>query len=160
MIVSDPTTEPTRERAFADFMVEAEPRLRRALVARYGGEAGREATAEALAYGWQHWDRLAAMTNPVGYLYRVGQSHGRRMHRPRHAFPAPDARTMPWVEPALPSALAKLSPKQRQVVVLVHGFQYTHAEVANLLGISKSTVQNHVERGVASLRKRLAVRGA
>ncbi|MEM8708987.1 MAG: hypothetical protein AAGE98_21175 [Actinomycetota bacterium] len=62
---------------FATFFAEAEPKLRPALIARYGGELGRDATAEALAYGWQHWDRVAAMDNPVGYLYRVGERWGR-----------------------------------------------------------------------------------
>jgi len=35
-------------------------------------------TAEALAYAWENWDRLSSMKNPVGYLYRVGQSRARR----------------------------------------------------------------------------------
>jgi DNA-directed RNA polymerase specialized sigma24 family protein len=40
---------------------------------------------------------------------------------------------------------------------LVHGFEYTHQEVADLLGISRSSVQNHVERGLARLRTELEV---
>ena len=51
-------------------MARLEPRLRRALVALCGVEAARDATAEALAYAWQHWDRIAAMRNPAGYVYR------------------------------------------------------------------------------------------
>jgi hypothetical protein len=49
-----------------------------ALAAAAGIEAGREATAEALAYGWEHWDRVGSMENPVGYLYRVGRSKARK----------------------------------------------------------------------------------
>ena len=59
---------------FAAFFAVAEPRLRRALVAAYGADRGGDATSEALVYGWQHWDRVREMANPVGYLYRVGQS--------------------------------------------------------------------------------------
>jgi len=33
-----------------------------------------DAVAEALAYGWEHWSVVAGMHNPVGYLFRVGQS--------------------------------------------------------------------------------------
>jgi hypothetical protein len=62
---------------FEDFFAVAEPRLRRALVAAYGIERGREAAAEALAYGWEHWSKVRAMKNPTGYLYRVGQSRSR-----------------------------------------------------------------------------------
>jgi DNA-directed RNA polymerase specialized sigma24 family protein len=36
--------------------------------------------------------------------------------------------------------------------VLCHGFAWTHREVAELLGVSPSTVQNHVERGLDKLR--------
>ena len=40
--------------AFETFFAETEPRLRRALVAAYGPERGRDAAAEALAYAWEH----------------------------------------------------------------------------------------------------------
>jgi hypothetical protein len=63
-----------RNEEFTAFVAEHEPRLRRAFVAVYGGYRGREATAEALAYAWEHWNRLSGMENVPGYLYRVGQS--------------------------------------------------------------------------------------
>jgi DNA-directed RNA polymerase specialized sigma24 family protein len=151
------TKSQTSGQTFADFHGQAEPRLRRALIARYGGEVGREATAEALAYGWEHWDRVRSMTNPVGYLYRVGQSRSRRLWPRRSVFETLPQPELPWVEPGLPSALNKLSARQRQVVVLVHGFEYTHREVAEVLGISRSSIQNHVERGLARLRAELEV---
>lgn len=151
-------TEPAIEGlTFAEFHGRAEPKLRRALIARYGGEIGREATAEALSYGWENWDRIRSMGNPVGYLYRVGQSRSRRLWPRRTVFETRTEASLPWVEPGLPAALNQLSARQRQVVVLVHGFEYTHQEVAELLGISRSSVQNHVERGLAKLRSELEV---
>ena len=36
--------------------------------------------------------------------------------------------------------------------MLVEGHGYTHAETAAFLGIKRSSVQNHLERGMASLR--------
>src|SRR5262249_19579169 len=57
-------------------------RLRRALVAAYGVDVGSDASADALAWAWEHRDELATMANPAGYLYRVGQSAARR-YRPR-----------------------------------------------------------------------------
>ncbi len=62
----------SKKAAFSEFMIQAEPQLRRALVASFGADAGRDATADALAWGWEHWDRLREMTNPTGYLFRVG----------------------------------------------------------------------------------------
>lgn len=151
------TKPQTSGQTFAQFHLGAEPQLRRALIARYGGEIGREAAAEALAYGWEHWDRLREMKNPLGYLYRVGQSKSRRLWPRRAVFDSKPTSELPWVEPGLPPALNKLSARQRQVVVLVYGFEYTHQEVADLLGISRSSVQNHVERGLARLRTELEV---
>ncbi len=145
----------TEEATFERFVADHEPKLRRALVSRYGSDVGREATAEALAYAWEHWDRIAAMENPAGYLYRVGQSSTRRLFTRRPHFPPAADAGMPWVEPGLPGALTSLSSRQRQAVVLVHGFDYTLAEVADLIGISRTSVQNHLERGLSKLRASL-----
>lgn len=144
------------ESTFTSFVREHEPRLRWALVARFGPDRGREAAAEALAYGWVHWDRVAVMENPAGYLYRVGYRRGIRRRR-RPVFPTPPERSEPWVEPGLPDALARLSGRQRTAVVLVHSFGWTYVEVAGVMGVSVSTVRNHVARGMAKLRAALEV---
>jgi RNA polymerase sigma factor (sigma-70 family) len=60
-------------------------------------------------------------------------------------------------EPGLEPALASLSRRQRQAVVLIHGYGYTQRETAALLGVSASSVQNHMERGLAKLRFALGV---
>jgi RNA polymerase sigma factor (sigma-70 family) len=59
------------------------------------------------------------------------------------------------VEPALVPALKSLSARQRTAVVLVHGFGWTIREVAELTGTKVTTVQNHLERGLAKLRRAL-----
>ena len=141
---------------FDEFYADAEPKLRRALVAALGASRGREGTAEALAYAWEHWDRVREMEYPLAYLYRVGQSRTRNRSQ-RVMFPSPSDAGLPWVEPALPVALAALSEQQRVSVVLAHGYGWTHREVAELLSISPSTVQNHVERAMSKLRAALEV---
>ena len=142
---------------FESFVCATEPRLREALSAALGSDAGREATAEALAYAWEHWDRVGAMENPAGYLYLTGRRRGRRMLQRRVALMPVDTDHTPWIEPGLPAALATLSEQQRVVVMLVHCFEWTLGEVAELLDLSKSTVQNHAERGLDRLRSRLGV---
>lgn len=67
---------------FRRFVLRIEPRLHAAFVAVYGHGLGRDATAEALAYAWEHWKRVEQMTNPVGYLYRVRQSRIRSRKGP------------------------------------------------------------------------------
>lgn len=134
---------------------QVEPRVRLALIAAYGSDRGREAAAEALAWAWEHQDRVAGMVNPVAYLYRVGQSRT-RLRRVRVAHGRPEWRE-PWVEPALGRALAGLSERQRVVVVLVHGYGWTFQEVADLVGVKATTVQTHLERGLARVRSALEV---
>lgn len=145
------------EASFVEFARAVEPRLRYALVARSGADRGCEAANDALVYGWRHWERVQAMANPVGYLYRVGQRAARR----RRVVPRSDPFILedrpPWVEPKLSAALARLSPRQREVVVLVDAFEWTHREVADLLGIRLSSVQTHLERGLSRLRAALGV---
>jgi DNA-directed RNA polymerase specialized sigma24 family protein len=143
------------EAAFATFVAEAEPRLRRALVALRGPDDGRDATAEALAYAWTNWSRVETMANPIGYLYRVGQSRSRqRLHG---HLPAGDTNRVPEVEPGLGPALADLSDTQRTAVVLVHGCQWTYQEVADALDITKSSVGTHIARAMTRLRTALEV---
>ncbi|HEU5152224.1 MAG TPA: sigma-70 family RNA polymerase sigma factor [Iamia sp.] len=139
--------------AFTSFVAEVEPRLRRALTSLRGSDLGRDATAEALAYAWANWSTVREMANPVGYLYRVGSSRT----RPRRRRPWPPAVPVEphGFEPGLGPALARLSERQRTAVVLVHGCGWTHQEVADALGLSRSSVGTHVERAMALLRREL-----
>lgn len=141
--------------SFTRFATANEAKLRQALTATCGSQMGREAAVEALAYGWEHWERLRKMDNPVGYLYVVGRNLSRRRGRSSPRFIEVPWDTTPEIEPGLSSALAALSTRQRNAVILVHCFQWTLSEVAELMGISKTTVQNHLERGMASLRKQI-----
>lgn len=144
--------------AFGEFARKVEPRLRQALVARFGPVTGRDAAVDALSYGWEHWERLRTMNNPAGYLYKVGLTKGgRTLRRPPRVVPAPPPNHEHWVEPGLTRALAGLSKRQRTVVLLVHSFEWTHKEVAEMLGLSPSSVQKHVERAMAKLRAALEV---
>lgn len=160
--MTGPATDSATD-SFTSFVEDAGQRLRVGLIARYGPDIGAEVTAEALAYGWEHWDRLASMPNPVGYLYRVGQSRSRALFRARvwrtrrPSFPVPSDNAEPSVEPALPSALRSLSENQRVAVVLVHGLGYSLRDVADLLGVTPSTVHRNADRALAALRDSLGV---
>lgn len=143
---------------FEAFVHQHEPRLRAALVLTYGPDLGRDATAEALAYAWEEWERVKGFESPVPYLYRVGQSRTRRLRRSAAAgFAASPAASEPWCEPGLPTALDGLSEQQRVCTVLICSFEWTYAEVAELLDVTRSTVQRHVDRGLEKLRAELEV---
>ncbi len=142
---------------FEEFFERAEPLLRDALSATVGTSTGLDAAADALSYGWEHWERVRDMENPIGYLYVVGRDRARRRQPKRAAMQPVDREQLPWVEPDLPDALARLPEQQRTVVMLVHCYQWTMSEVAQLLDVSKSTVQTHAERGIGRLRDDLKV---
>lgn len=144
------------EQEFTRFVKHCEPKLRVALLAAYGPERGREATAEALAFAWEHWDRVRVMSRPVGYLFRVGQSKSRNRLRPRPDWVSP-TNPEPLVEPELPAALHNLSRKQRMAVVLVHAYGWTQHEAAEVMAVSESTVRTHLNRGLGKLRTALGV---
>lgn len=151
------TAAQTDRDTFTGFVERVGPRLTQALVASLGGEVGREMSAEAFAYGWEHWDRVSRMENPAGYLYRVGRNRGRRLRRPVLLPDPPPVVDEPRVEPGLPAALATLSDRQRTSVLLVHGAGWTLTETARLFGISAGAVSRHVDRALSHLRESLEV---
>ena len=146
--------------AFTAFATEVGGRLRIALSARYGAELGPEVTGDALLFAWQHWDRVRSMRNPAGYLYRVGARRATRILRRERRFSVGATETpvhATWVEPELHAVLQSLSDRQRAAVLLVHAFEWTLAEVAELWGVRRSTVQRHVARAMVHLRSALGV---
>lgn len=149
--------EPWTPDGFEAFAIAVEPRLRYALVAHLGYDAGREATQDALVYAWEHWDKVASTANPPGYLFRIAK---RRALRGRRALPMllePPITDPPPPEPKLEQALSTLSTKQRAVVYLVEALGLTYQEAADMLQVSRSSVQTHLERGLARLRSALGV---
>lgn len=139
------------------FVAEHRPRLLQVLVARFGIEVGVDATSDAMAYSFEHWNRIQSMTNPLGYLFRVGQSSARKQFRWTRSFalPEPEPNRLPDVEPGLARALMKLDSQQRVMVMLVHGHDWSYAEVAAVFGVSVTKVRNELSSAMQKLRKQL-----
>lgn len=129
----------------------------RGLVAAYGPDNGLDATSEAMAYAWEHWDEVATMKNPAGYLYRVGQTAARNLRRSSPMFPAPPAMRVDGFVPELLPALDELSEMQRVCVVMVHGHGWRATEVAEVLEVNVSSVRTHVKRALSALKSSLEI---
>lgn len=161
MPLNRPGNPPVLKMTHANDLAVIEQALRVAFLARYGTELGHEVTAETMAWAWEHRQELETMDNPTGYLFRVGQSKSRRFFRWKREhlkFPAERATSQgAWTEPQLPDALAKLDDEERTAVVLVHCFQWTYAEVGELLELPLHTVRNRIHRGLSQLRTSLGV---
>jgi RNA polymerase sigma factor (sigma-70 family) len=145
---------------FESFVGVEGERLRRALIAAYGVDTGTEACAEALAWAWEHWDRVVAMANPVGYLFRVGQSSTRRLRRWRRPVHLPTERAHGGdgeMSLRVDEVLLTLPRRQRLAALLIHGYGYSYAEVADITGSSVASVRNDLHRAMKTLRKRLEV---
>ena len=148
----------TASDSFTLFVRDCEADLRRALTAGFGYEVGREAVAEALVYGWEHWDRIQGLENPPGYLFRVGQRKaGRMATRSFDLGPEVAVSGESWFEPGFATVWGSLSARQRVVVGLLHAFDWSLGEVAELLGVSRSSVRSYEQRGLKKLRRELGV---
>lgn len=148
---------------FAAFFDTAERRLRLALAGAFGMDAGHDAAAESLAWAWQNWHSVREMTNPMGYLYRVGRTAAiRALGQPAGSGSTciaahPAQWELPNFEPNLAKFLAGLPERQRVAVWMVHGLGFSNREVADLLECSRPTVATHVRRALAKLRRDLGV---
>jgi DNA-directed RNA polymerase specialized sigma24 family protein len=151
------TTYPPQPDLYIAFVEGNRDRLRQAFIARFGVEVGCEATSDALAYAFEHWPRVSLMENPVGYLFRVGQSSARRQFRWSRpiSLPPPTSGRVPEIEPGLAKALVKLSHERRVIVLLVHAHDWTYHAVAGFLDISVVKVRNELHRGLQQLRNEL-----
>ena len=153
------SNEIQRAEAFAAALRE-QPKLRQALVARYGTDIGEQAVAAAMAWAWEYQDRLVGVTALRAYLFRVGQSSTRRSwvwaSRNSASFPPEVADNEATnVDDALDLAdlLRKLPHKQRSCVLLIYAHGWPYRDVAELLEISVDAVNNHTHRGMTTLRK-------
>ncbi len=140
---------------FEEFAIRYQTRVRQALVASYGVDSGNDAAAAAMAWAWEHQGQLNELSNPVAYLFRVGQSSLRKswlyFQRTTTSFPAEAVAPDAYLRIDLADVLVKLPRKQRVSVLLVHAHQWTYLEVAQLLDVSVDAVTNYVHRGTKRL---------
>jgi RNA polymerase sigma factor (sigma-70 family) len=163
----DPTATAVTVRAEAPFeeFFEAERlRLLRALYLLCGNaEEAEEILQDAFLALWERWDRVASMDDPTGYLYRTAlnryRSRARRAMRAArravgHAhgadlFAAADERD------ALARALAELTPRRREALILTELHGYGSAEAGRAMGVSDVTVRRLAQEARADLRRTL-----
>ena len=123
------------------------------------GSSAEDAALEALAKAHLRWSYLASEEWRDLWVLRVSVNEAIR-HLPRAARPvAPsegvDLAELVAMRETLGSALAALSRRQQEVVVLRHLVGLSEVEVARALEISHGTVKTHLRRGLAVLRLRL-----
>jgi DNA-directed RNA polymerase specialized sigma24 family protein len=148
---------------FEDFYREQRDPIGRALALTLrDSQLASEAVDEAMARAYQRWNRVQALENPGGWVYRVGLNWSRSILR-RTLRPAPV-----WItntgattdgtglDPAIDRALAELSIEQRAVVVCRLLIGLSEAQTAAALGIRLGTVKSRLARASARLQSLLS----
>ena len=135
-----------------ELFFEAERRrLFRALYVMTGsGHEAEELLQDAFLRIWERWDRVSVMDDPVGYLYRaamnLARSRFRRIVRAARLPVSPERSLEPYeaadTRDVIVRAVARLSPRQRQAVVLVELLDRSTEEAADLMHVSMSTVRS------------------
>lgn len=126
-----------------------------------------ELAHDALMQTGQHWDRVRAMRSPAGWLHRVAinlaHSWFRRRAAERRALHRRAARELSGAsaggDPAeavvVRQALAGLSRRQREALVLRYFLDWSVADTAEAMGVSQGAVKSYCHRGLAALGERL-----
>ena len=155
---------PAPPASFEGFFEAEHARLLRALYLVTGNvQEAEELMQDAFLAVWERWDRVAAMDEPVGYLYRTAmnrfRSRLRRVNRAARkvvgsaaggdAFAAADERD------ALARALATLPERQRAALVLTELLGYGSEEAGRILGVRDVTVRSLASQARAALRENL-----
>jgi RNA polymerase sigma factor (sigma-70 family) len=156
-----PVTTPA---SFEEFFQAERRRLVRALFLLTGNaEEAEEIQQDAFLALWERWERVAAMDDPTGYLYRTALNRQRSLMRRAaraarratglahggDAFADADERD------AVAHALATLTPRRRQAIVLTELLSYGSREAGAAMGISDVTVRRLVQEARDGIRHAL-----
>jgi RNA polymerase sigma factor (sigma-70 family) len=125
-------------------------------------DVAREATDEAFARAASRWSRVREMESPIGWTYKVALNRLRRETKRLRRESAlwqkrsSSDRPVPRLEhPEVWDAIRALPPKQRTAIVLRYVADRPEAEIADILGVSRSTVASNLSRARAALAEML-----
>jgi RNA polymerase sigma factor (sigma-70 family) len=148
--------------AFALFYKHHSGPVFRALLAGTLNRASAEdATAEAFARAFAHWDTVAVHPNPRAWVLRVAWNCYRsswRKWESRWSTDPPEVPRVPeaWRDPDLVAAIRGLPQGQREVIVFVALGELTPTQVARVLGKPAPTVRSLLFHARVALHQALA----
>jgi RNA polymerase sigma factor (sigma-70 family) len=142
---------------FESWYRDAHPRLVATLLL-VTGDLGLAADSvdEAFARALERWDRVRSMASPTGWTFRVARNVSRRSLR-RSALErrllarSPRPADVPAPAGEIWRIVSDLPLRQREVVVLRHVADLPEAEIAETLGITRSTVSSTLRDAHARL---------
>jgi RNA polymerase sigma-70 factor (sigma-E family) len=150
---------------FVEFVSEVSPRLRQTAYLLCGSkDDAKDLVQEALERACRKWPRIAATDSPEAYVRRImvnlANDRWRRLGRLREGEQALAAqRADPGDEygrldlrDQLTALLEELPIRMRTIIVLRYFHDMDDAQIADVLGITPSSVRSQLSRGLAKLR--------
>jgi RNA polymerase sigma-70 factor (family 1) len=137
-------------------------------------DAARDVTQDAFVRLWEVRDSLSLDQSLEAYLYRIARNRAYNHERNRRtrSEKEEDVREQTSAQPAPPTRpdtqagaqqleerlwrwIGELTDRQREALVLSRFDGLSHDEVADVMGISPRTVNNHIVRALKHLRGRI-----
>jgi DNA-directed RNA polymerase specialized sigma24 family protein len=137
------------------------PVFRALLAGTLNRVAAEDATAEAFARAFAHWDTVAVHPNPRAWVLRVAWNCYRSSWRKwegRWSADPPEATPFvpePWSDPDLVAAIRALPQCQREVIVLVALGELTPTQAARVLRKAAGTVRSLLSQARVALHRAL-----
>jgi RNA polymerase sigma factor (sigma-70 family) len=127
-----------------------------------------ELMQDAFVRVWERWDRVGAMEDPTGYLYRTAMNLFRKRYRRallavRQTLglaPSADDFADADDREVVRHVLATLPPRQRAALVLTEMLGFTSKEAGAVLGVTDATIRSLTRHGREAFRNVLEVRDA
>jgi RNA polymerase sigma-70 factor (sigma-E family) len=159
-----------RDAEFTDFVADHGGQLlRTACLVTGDAHLGEDLLQTALAKAYGSWEKVRRADHPVAYVRRLminaHLSWVRRLMNTEQVLEtipetgSGDPQTAHADSDEMRQALRQLSTRVRTALVLRYFEDLSEADTAALMGCSRSTVNNHVTRGLAALRALLAPNG-
>ena len=128
---------------FDAYYVETRTRLLHEAYALTGdAPAARAAVRDAFVVTWHHWRKVGRLDDPDGYIRPIAFRRARRRHTARiwHR----DKSLAPEVRATL-DALSKLTPRQRELLVLNGLSSLSLAEIGRMVGLPRSDAERELQ---------------
>lgn len=154
-------------------MLAAVPNLRAFAISLCGNvDRANDLVQETLLRAWSHLDSFEPGTNMSAWLFTILRNHFRSEFRKRKrevedadgsyadSLTTPEEQTSHIEFSELREALQKLSPDQREALILIGASGFSYEEAAKICGCAVGTIKSRVNRARIRLAELLGIEGA
>ena len=143
-------------RTFEGFYeAEARTLFRRLWLVTGNRAEAEELMQDAFLKVWERWDRVGAMEDPIGYLYRTAMNLFRKRYRRAVLAVRRTVGFAPRIDDfsdaddrqVVRHVLATLPPRQRAALVLTEMMGFSSKEAGDALGVTDATIRSLTRHG-------------